>query len=82
MIRTNVRGRKYSNIFEYPNIRHTMVQYNEKGRKNIQYNENGRKTLILEDTILDQRTDGQGDCRSRMVKYAMKTWHCIFTKKV
>ena len=26
MIRTNIRGRKYSNIFEYPNIRHTMVQ--------------------------------------------------------
>ena len=24
MIRTNIRGRKYSNIFEYPNIRHTM----------------------------------------------------------
>ena len=26
MIRTNIRGRKYSNIFEYPNIRHTMFQ--------------------------------------------------------
>ena len=24
MIRTNIRGGKYSNIFEYPNIRHTM----------------------------------------------------------
>ena len=24
MIRTNIRGRKYSNIFEYLNIRHTM----------------------------------------------------------
>ena len=24
MIRTNICGRKYSNIFEYPNIRHTM----------------------------------------------------------
>ena len=26
MIRTNIRGGKYSNIFEYPNIRHTMLQ--------------------------------------------------------
>ena len=25
MIRTNIRTRKYSNIFEYPNIRHTLV---------------------------------------------------------
>ena len=25
MIRTNIRGGKYSNIFEYPNIRHTML---------------------------------------------------------
>ena len=25
MIRTNIRGGKYSNIFEYPNIRHTMI---------------------------------------------------------
>ena len=25
MIRTNIRIGKYSNIFEYPNIRHTMV---------------------------------------------------------
>ena len=25
MIRTNIRGRKNSNIFEYPNIRHTMI---------------------------------------------------------
>ena len=24
MIRTNIRTRKYSNIFEYPNIRHTL----------------------------------------------------------
>ena len=26
MIRTNIRIGKYSNIFEYPNIRHTMAQ--------------------------------------------------------
>ena len=26
MIRTNIRIGKYSNIFEYPNIRHTMFQ--------------------------------------------------------
>ena len=26
MIRTNNRNGKYSNIFEYPNIRHTLVQ--------------------------------------------------------
>ena len=26
MIRTNISGGKYSNIFEYPNIRHTMIQ--------------------------------------------------------
>ena len=26
MIRTNIRGRKYSNIFEYLNIRHTMFR--------------------------------------------------------
>ena len=25
MIRTNLRSGKYSNIFEYPNIRHTML---------------------------------------------------------
>ena len=25
MIRTNIRGGKYSNIFEYPNIQHTMI---------------------------------------------------------
>ena len=25
MIRTNIRIGKYSNIFEYPNIRHTMI---------------------------------------------------------
>ena len=30
MIRTNIRGRKYSNIFEYPNIRHTMKRTAEK----------------------------------------------------
>ena len=27
MIRTNIRIGKYSNIFEYPNIRHTMIRY-------------------------------------------------------
>ena len=29
MIRTNIRTRKYSNIFEYPNIRHTLVCFLE-----------------------------------------------------
>ena len=27
MIWTNIRGRKYSNIFEYPIIRHTMIRF-------------------------------------------------------
>ena len=34
MIRTNIRIGKYSNIFEYPNIRHTLVQMDfEKHRR-------------------------------------------------
>ena len=27
MIRTNIRTGKYSNIFEYPNIRHTLTNF-------------------------------------------------------
>ena len=31
MLRTNIRIGKYANIFEYPNIRHTLVQVAQIG---------------------------------------------------
>ena len=33
MIRTNIRIGKYSNIFEYPNIRHTLIQMSKMLRE-------------------------------------------------
>ena len=43
MIRTNIRIGKYSNIFEYPNIRHTMISTFAPGKRACaRYEETGR----------------------------------------
>ena len=46
MIRTNIRGGKYSNIFEYPNIRHTMTQRSQSNPSYITYSSRAEKGKI------------------------------------
>ena len=47
MIQTNICGRKYLNIFEYPNIRHTMVWWRAKAAQRDLCGERKKKSRVV-----------------------------------